>query len=267
VSIKRITAVWDLSIHSGTALLLMLALADNADDNGLAWPGISTLAQRTRTGERAVKTQLKKLETSGELHTYRRRGQHNFYFVRVGISAEQEAAAVERLATMLKTSVETITSQFRSPVIMRSLGSDHTITGTSDPTITRSAIRTVSETSGIDAAQKAPRKRTQAQLNLDAMKNALADAFGFDHDKVTSSKWNEFGKAGKDLLEAGATPDDMKPLHQWCTQQNWGTFSSAAMAKHWPTFEKARKSSGKTRATTDPSPSYLLERAMYGEAS
>lgn len=59
--------VWRTSPQSGSALLLLLALADHATDEALAWPRIETLAAWTRLGERSVRRILRHLEAAGEL--------------------------------------------------------------------------------------------------------------------------------------------------------------------------------------------------------
>lgn len=110
--------------------------------------------------------------------------------------------------------------------------------------------------SGGAEALKPPRKRSAKQLALDAMKNALADAFGLDHDTVTSSKWDEFGTSGKQLIAAGATPDDMKPLHAWCVRQGWKSqFTSMAMAKNYPNYVKEKITHSDRQTTTTHSAS------------
>lgn len=116
---------------------------------------------------------------------------------------------------------------------------------------------------------KPKRTRTEKQQKLDAMKNALADAFGLPHHTVTNTKWKEFGKAGAELILVGATPEDMMPLYQWSKTQWWGKngFTSIAMAKHWPEFVKARKNEQKTSAMNMPSPTLALEKSMYGGES
>ena len=48
MSLRAITAVWENSKAMGTLLLLQLAIADNANDSGLAWPGIDYLARKSR---------------------------------------------------------------------------------------------------------------------------------------------------------------------------------------------------------------------------
>src|SRR4051794_21634860 len=54
----------------------MLALADRADDNGLAWPSIDDLAERTRLTPRAVQKGIAKLVEIGELDVENGGGRH-----------------------------------------------------------------------------------------------------------------------------------------------------------------------------------------------
>lgn len=68
MSIKVMSWVWDHSDASGSELLLLLAIADQANDDGRdAWPSIKTLAQRTRLDERTVRRVLKRLARSGHI--------------------------------------------------------------------------------------------------------------------------------------------------------------------------------------------------------
>jgi len=68
MSIKVMTWVWDHSPAVGTELLMLLAIADHASDNGRdAWPSIKTLARRTRLGERTVQRVLRRLADEGHL--------------------------------------------------------------------------------------------------------------------------------------------------------------------------------------------------------
>lgn len=68
VSIAALTAVWQHSTRRHGELLLLLAIADYADDDGRnAWPSLKTLAKKTRQTERAVRFQLDKLVAAGEV--------------------------------------------------------------------------------------------------------------------------------------------------------------------------------------------------------
>ena len=77
MSIKVTTAVWKKSRQAGGALLVLLALADFADDQGRAYPSIPTLAHRARLTDRQVRRILTTLVTSGELMIERHGGGRN----------------------------------------------------------------------------------------------------------------------------------------------------------------------------------------------
>jgi hypothetical protein len=68
MSIKAIQAVLDESQHKGSALLLMVILANYAHDDGTyAFPSVATMTRYTRLTRRNVQLLLRKLEESGEL--------------------------------------------------------------------------------------------------------------------------------------------------------------------------------------------------------
>ncbi len=60
------TAVWDLQLPDSEKLVL-LALADNANDAGVCWPSVATIARKCSKGERTVQGAIKSLEASGHL--------------------------------------------------------------------------------------------------------------------------------------------------------------------------------------------------------
>ena len=68
MSIKVSSWVWEHSEQKGTALLVMLAIADHAHDDGAgAYPSVATLARKARTTPRNVKMLLRRLQDDGEL--------------------------------------------------------------------------------------------------------------------------------------------------------------------------------------------------------
>ena len=67
MSIRTMDRVWKNSTQSGGKLLLLLAIADFANDDGMAFPGIDTLAEKTRQSRRTVQRQLTELETDQEI--------------------------------------------------------------------------------------------------------------------------------------------------------------------------------------------------------
>lgn len=69
MSLDAITHVWKHSTQKGSALLMMLALADYADENGECWPSLTTLARKARMGKRNVQKILDRLEAAGDITT------------------------------------------------------------------------------------------------------------------------------------------------------------------------------------------------------
>lgn len=62
------TWVWEHAEAAGTDLLLLLAIADSADDQGRnAWPSIADLSRKTRLDERTVQRRLKRLHDQGRI--------------------------------------------------------------------------------------------------------------------------------------------------------------------------------------------------------
>jgi len=68
VSLKAMNWVWDHSPAVGTELLVLLAIADNADDAGAnAYPSTDTLARKTRLDTRTVQRVIRRLEERGHV--------------------------------------------------------------------------------------------------------------------------------------------------------------------------------------------------------
>lgn len=61
VSVKVSRSVWKKTQRKGNALLVLLCLADHADDDGICWPSESTIARDCRCSLTAVKVAIKLL--------------------------------------------------------------------------------------------------------------------------------------------------------------------------------------------------------------
>lgn len=83
MSIKLMSDVWRHSQHSKSALIILLALADQAQDDGFCWPSIDKLAKKARVSRRTVLNVLDVLEQSEELSILRNWGHkgNNLYHV------------------------------------------------------------------------------------------------------------------------------------------------------------------------------------------
>jgi hypothetical protein len=83
MSIKLMTAVWDREDLSSTQKLVLLALADWANDDGLCWPSIERVAKKSSLKKRAVQLAIRSLE---EMQFIRREeviGKGNKYWVQI----------------------------------------------------------------------------------------------------------------------------------------------------------------------------------------
>jgi hypothetical protein len=76
--------VWADSQQKEGALLVLLAIADFADDDGRAYPSVIALAKKSRLSERQVIRVVRKLEEDGELRVEREPGRHNTHWVTMG---------------------------------------------------------------------------------------------------------------------------------------------------------------------------------------
>jgi hypothetical protein len=87
MSIRHMTAVWDDSYYGGTdksKLLIALAIADYAGEDGSAWPSIETLAKKARTSVRHAQRAVRELEQDGRLSIVPQQGPNgvNLYYLR-----------------------------------------------------------------------------------------------------------------------------------------------------------------------------------------
>ena len=91
--------VWKYSQHKGSDLLVLLAIADFAKDDGSgAWPSVALLAEKTRLSERSVQYILRKLEASGEIIIERHAGPRGCHLYTVTLGGEKFApVGVKRL--------------------------------------------------------------------------------------------------------------------------------------------------------------------------
>ncbi|MFX1722818.1 helix-turn-helix domain-containing protein [Stenotrophomonas sp. AS1] len=72
---------WPLQSLSVTQKAVLISLADQANDDGVCWPAIGTIAKRCCMSERAVRTAMDHLEAVGLLSRERRFNSSNVYSV------------------------------------------------------------------------------------------------------------------------------------------------------------------------------------------
>jgi hypothetical protein len=90
------TRVWKKSKHSGNALVLLLKLADNANDDGYCWPSIEYISEHMNVSTRTVIRLTMKLEECGDLFVMHSRRTGNQYIVRTGMTDAEFAASLKK---------------------------------------------------------------------------------------------------------------------------------------------------------------------------
>jgi DnaD/phage-associated family protein len=71
--------IWEHGPSQPTDKLVLLALADNANDEGDCWPSVETIARKTSLSTRSVIRSIKKLKTIGLVMVEKRRENSNKY--------------------------------------------------------------------------------------------------------------------------------------------------------------------------------------------
>jgi len=75
------TACWPLQSMSPAQKAVLISLADNANDEGVCWPSVSRICERTCLSERAVRNALRWLEEVKLLTSHQRNGRSTWYTV------------------------------------------------------------------------------------------------------------------------------------------------------------------------------------------
>jgi len=93
MSIHQMNAVWKRSKQKGSKRLLLLAIADNANEDGTAWPGLDHLAGKTLLSRRHVSRLISELDGTDELAVVwgGGRGTANLYHVLCDKTAQEIA--------------------------------------------------------------------------------------------------------------------------------------------------------------------------------
>lgn len=121
MSIKVMSRVWECSRHKGSELLLLLAIADFADDRGTnAYPSTETLAKKVRLSERSVQYLLRKLESSGELHTQLKGSRYKTNMYTINFQSQDANLAPPSDHTVDGAIASTSEVQATSPTVVKS---------------------------------------------------------------------------------------------------------------------------------------------------
>jgi len=102
MSNKALNAVWQHSTAKGNQRLVLLSIADQADDNGWAFPSHENIQARTLLARRTVQRAVQQLQQHLELAVVERIGTSNLYRVMVGDLADGHHPAPAHLVEHLE---------------------------------------------------------------------------------------------------------------------------------------------------------------------
>lgn len=89
MSIKVMSHVWKNSKQKGTKLLVLLALADFSNDEGISWPSMKTLAKKARTSKRNTQDIIRKLVEEREIELQEGEGPSGVHLYTVIMGGEE----------------------------------------------------------------------------------------------------------------------------------------------------------------------------------
>jgi len=98
MSIKVMTTVWTEAPYQGGALLILLAMADWADDNGYCWPSVRTLARKSRQSERNVRKCLARMKGEGTISVETNAGPHSTNRYQIKFRQFKDCGSLKRAA-------------------------------------------------------------------------------------------------------------------------------------------------------------------------
>lgn len=99
MSIKIMSMVWDIDLGNPIRKLVMLKLADNANDHGVCWPSMSKIADQCNCSVRSVGRHIDDMANEGMILIKKEIGRHNTYVIQTGV--------IESLVTESRTTSDT----------------------------------------------------------------------------------------------------------------------------------------------------------------
>ena len=81
MSLRLISKCWDITGLHPTQKLILISLADQANDAGVCWPSIETIAKRSGISERSAQRIINGLIESGLIARSSRPGRSNIFYI------------------------------------------------------------------------------------------------------------------------------------------------------------------------------------------
>ena len=259
---------------SGSELLVLVALSEWADDDGLCWPSHDSIAKRARVSRRQVIRLLQSLVNRGLIEVDERRQRSNTYRLRCDIAMSQ--ADVTPDVTSDSPTYDTAMSHVTATPDVTS----------SAPHVTSSAPHVTS--SAPDVTQlchpnnhREPPDRTTTknhQVGERSETHQLVDAWA-ERRGFPPTNWGKASKQAKQLVEAKCSVAELMEVYDWLEADPFwsdkgfdlGTAVSQLdrfrQSKRTPKAKDRSKASITERNMQNGEKARLLLRQMQGEPS
>jgi hypothetical protein len=226
MSIKLMSQVWEEADLGGSELLVLLALADHANDNGVCWPSVPRLAARARLSERQTQRVLQKLHADGYFEIVSKgdgRGHSTLY--RVTLKGDTKGDTV---STFTKERVTSATQRVTSATVKGDIAMSP------EPSIEPS----IEPSTFISSA---PSKTPTPQQEMFA---AICEAIGWDYHTISKDDQGQVAQAVGILRKANYTVDDIRRfmVEVWFKDWRW------EKNEQHPTLKQLRQEIGKIRS-------------------
>lgn len=252
MSIRVMSEVWEHSQQEGTALLMLLAIADSANDERRAWPSVATLARKTRMSERNARYLLRQLEDSKEIECDVAAGPHgsNVYTIKqLSPHGGQPIAGGNPLQGAKQR------SKRGQPIAGRG-GKPASKVG--QPIAPNPSLTVIDPSENLNAA--VPRKPRESDLHFEA----LADLTGLtppfrDWKRLTRTAAGQLHQYAKELREVDATPEQIAGFKMWFSKHDWRGREGQAptpadVVKLWSQYLNGDKQNGTHNSSPKPAP-------------
>lgn len=247
MSNKALTYVWDEAPYEGSRLLVLLAIADFADDDGVCFPGVTRLAKKARLTPRALQKHLAILEQDGWLKRQLNkgvetgRGKTNRYTIvpMFNRSGEQQNIPRKTRDELGDTSTGVL---WDIPTGESASSPKPSVEPSVEP---KKAPATQS------ASSRKAKKATTPNSVLHPMMESIVDALQWDRSIISKTNWDAIRTAAKQLIEIGVALDEVVHLKRECDARQFRGYTAMAFTKVAPDVLPRIRMASQSIALTD----------------
>ncbi len=242
MSVRVMSWVWENSRSAGADRLVMLAIADAANDAGRdAYPSMTTIAKKARLDKRTAQRSVRNLQAMGELAVLENAGPHGCHRYRLIMTDGRQGAT---------------RGDTPSPVADDHRGdtppvaSDPAGGGISSPEGRQDATRTILEPSITHPKDISSATADPPRADVERLCNRLADRIEANGSKrpAITAKWRTTARL---MLDAdGRTEERINAAIDWCQADSFWCSNILSMPKLREKYEQLRLAAKRPTAAT-----------------